>query len=126
MESYEVARLSRKYDKPATSYERLLASDKITDEQKDRLRQSFAALDPIQFLSKRARHTTGLRNSKRALRLLNRRRPTRQSINLSGIWGQLGSRERFAPLTGNGMRYLGPGELAKILLKLFGRPSNNG
>jgi hypothetical protein len=45
------ARLSRKYDKPATPYERLLASDKITDEQKDQLRQTFATLDPIQLLS---------------------------------------------------------------------------
>jgi hypothetical protein len=34
------ARLSRKYDKPATPYERLLASDKITDEQKDQLRHN--------------------------------------------------------------------------------------
>jgi hypothetical protein len=45
------ARLSRKYDKPATPYERLLASDKITDEQKNQLRQTFATLDPIQLLS---------------------------------------------------------------------------
>ncbi|HMF77650.1 MAG TPA: hypothetical protein VK604_18485 [Bryobacteraceae bacterium] len=78
------------------------------------------------YLAKCARHRTGLRNSKRALHLLNRRRPILQSINLSGISGQLGSRERFVPLTGNGMRHLGPGELAKILLKVFGRPSNNG
>jgi hypothetical protein len=45
------AKLSKKYDKPATPYERLLASEKISDEQKDQLRQTFATLDPIQLLS---------------------------------------------------------------------------
>jgi hypothetical protein len=45
------ARLSRKYDKPTTPYERLLASDQIADQQKEQLRRTFAALDPIQLLS---------------------------------------------------------------------------
>jgi hypothetical protein len=45
------ARLSRKYDKPTTPYERLLASDQIADQQKEQLRRTFAALDPIELLS---------------------------------------------------------------------------
>lgn len=44
------ARLSRKYDKPQTPYQRLLASDRITDQQKEKLRRTFAELDPIWLL----------------------------------------------------------------------------
>jgi hypothetical protein len=120
------ARLSRKYDKPATPYERLLASDKITDEQKDQLRQPSLPWIRFDYLAKCVRHKTSLRKLKRALHLLNRRQPPQQSINLSGISGQLGSKERFAPLTGNGIRHLGLGELAKIRLSVSGRRSNNG
>jgi hypothetical protein len=107
-------------------YERLLASDKITDEQK--INSGRPSLPWIQsnYLAKCVGYKTGLRKSKLALHLLNRRQQAKPLINLCGISGRLGSNERFAPLTGNGIRHLGLGELTKILLKVFGRPSNNG
>ena len=45
------AKVSKKYEKPATPYQRLLASDRISDEHKERLRSAFAELDPVQLLS---------------------------------------------------------------------------
>src|ERR1700722_4575940 len=44
------AKVTKKYDKPATPYERLLASKQVTDEQKRQLRETFATLDPISLL----------------------------------------------------------------------------
>jgi len=40
------AKVSKKYETPATPYERLLASDRVTNERKQNLRQIFANLDP--------------------------------------------------------------------------------
>lgn len=45
------AKVSKKYEKPATPYERLLADDRVTSQRKDTLRQTFAVLDPIRLLS---------------------------------------------------------------------------
>ncbi len=45
------AKITKTYDKPATPYERLLACDRVTDEGKQRLRQTFAGLDPVLLLS---------------------------------------------------------------------------
>jgi hypothetical protein len=44
------ARLSRRYDKPQTPYQRLLASDRVTEQQKEQLRRAFATLDPVRLL----------------------------------------------------------------------------
>jgi hypothetical protein len=48
--------ISKKYDTPATPYERLLANDRVADEQKKYLRETFAGLDPV-FLLNRIRAT---------------------------------------------------------------------
>jgi hypothetical protein len=45
------AKVSKKYEKPATPYERLLADDRVTSQCKDRLREIFADLDPVRLLS---------------------------------------------------------------------------
>jgi hypothetical protein len=45
------AKVSKQYEKPATPYERLLASDRVTNERKEQLRQMFSVLDPVQLLS---------------------------------------------------------------------------
>jgi hypothetical protein len=45
------AKVSKKYETPATPYERLLASDRVTNECKENLRQIFSALDPVDLLS---------------------------------------------------------------------------
>jgi hypothetical protein len=45
------AKVSKKYEKPATPYERLLADDRVTSQCKDTLRQIFAVLDPVRLLS---------------------------------------------------------------------------
>jgi hypothetical protein len=45
------AKVSKKYETPATPYERLLASDRATNECKENLRQIFSALDPVDLLS---------------------------------------------------------------------------
>jgi hypothetical protein len=45
------AKVSKKYQKPATPYERLLADDRLTSQCKDRLRQIFESLDPVHLLS---------------------------------------------------------------------------
>ena len=47
----EGARVSKKYETPATPYERLLASERVTNECKEQLRQIFSALDPVQLLN---------------------------------------------------------------------------
>jgi hypothetical protein len=45
------AKVCKKYETPATPYERLLASDRATNECKENLRQIFSALDPVDLLS---------------------------------------------------------------------------
>jgi hypothetical protein len=45
------AKVSKKYETPATPYERLLASNRVTNECKENLRQIFSALDPVDLLS---------------------------------------------------------------------------
>jgi hypothetical protein len=45
------AKVIKKYEKPATPYERLLANDRVTSQCKDTLRQIFAVLDPVRLLS---------------------------------------------------------------------------
>ncbi len=45
------ARVTKKYERPTTPYERLLASERVTEAQKQQLRQTFATLDPISLLS---------------------------------------------------------------------------
>lgn len=45
------AKVSKKYEAPATPYERLLASDRVTNDCKEQLRQIFSALDPVQLLN---------------------------------------------------------------------------
>ncbi len=45
------AKVMKKYETPATPYERLLASDRVTNGNKDHLRQIFSALDPVELLS---------------------------------------------------------------------------
>jgi hypothetical protein len=45
------ARVTRKYDKPATPYERLLGNPRVTDNHKQQLRQTFGTLDPILLMS---------------------------------------------------------------------------
>jgi hypothetical protein len=45
------AKVSKKYETPATPYQRLLASDRVTNECKENLRQIFSALDPVDLLN---------------------------------------------------------------------------
>ncbi|HZC36953.1 MAG TPA: transposase family protein [Chthoniobacterales bacterium] len=47
----EGAKVSKQYEKPATPYERLLTSNRVTNECKQQLRQIFSALDPVQLLN---------------------------------------------------------------------------
>jgi hypothetical protein len=54
--SRDGAKVAKKYDTPATPYERLLANDRVADEQKKYLRETFAGLDPV-FLLNRIRAT---------------------------------------------------------------------
>ena len=49
--SRDGAKVTKKYHTPVTPYERLLASDRVTDESKGQLRQVFSTLDPVQLLS---------------------------------------------------------------------------
>jgi hypothetical protein len=44
--SREGAKVTKKYHPPATPYERLMGSDRITRSQKEALHQSFGSLDP--------------------------------------------------------------------------------
>lgn len=46
------AKVTKKYHVPATPYDRLLASDRVTDECKNKLRQVFATLDPVELLNR--------------------------------------------------------------------------
>jgi len=46
------ARVTKQYEIPATPYERLLASDRVTDPCKDQLRQVFSTLDPVALLNR--------------------------------------------------------------------------
>jgi len=50
--SRDGAKVSKKYDKPATPYQRLLADARITEEQKNSLRDTFARLAPILLLNR--------------------------------------------------------------------------
>jgi hypothetical protein len=45
-------KVTKKYDTPATPYDRLLKAERITEDQKDHLRKSFAGLDPILLLNR--------------------------------------------------------------------------
>lgn len=47
----EGAKVTKKYETPATPYQRLLASDRVTKECKEQLRRTFSALDPVQLLN---------------------------------------------------------------------------
>jgi hypothetical protein len=67
------AKVKKQYHVPATPYERLLASDRVTDECKDQLRQVFSTLDPVALLNRireaqrnLARHEVGSENGKAA------------------------------------------------------------
>jgi hypothetical protein len=57
--SRDGAKVAKKYDKPVTPYGRLLADDRVTEEQKKHLRETFAGLDPILLLNRirAAQHT---------------------------------------------------------------------
>jgi hypothetical protein len=46
------AKVTKKYYVPATPYERLLASDRVTEQCKDQLRQTFLTLDPVSLLNR--------------------------------------------------------------------------
>ena len=46
------AKVTKKYHVPATPYERILASDRVTDQCKDRLRKVFSLLDPVELLNR--------------------------------------------------------------------------
>lgn len=46
------ARVTKKYHVPATPYERLLASARVTEQCKEQLRQVFSTLDPVELLSR--------------------------------------------------------------------------
>jgi hypothetical protein len=50
--SRDGAKVAKKYDTPATPCERLWANDRVTDEQKKHLRETFAGLDPILLLNR--------------------------------------------------------------------------
>jgi hypothetical protein len=43
--------VSKKYHLPATPHERLIADVRVTERCKDRLRQTFSTLDPIDLLN---------------------------------------------------------------------------
>jgi hypothetical protein len=45
------AKVSKKYESPASPFERLLANPRITEPQKAALRETFNSLDPVQLLS---------------------------------------------------------------------------
>jgi hypothetical protein len=67
------AKVRKQYHVPATPYERLLASDRITDQCKGQLRQVFSTLDPVALLNRireaqrnLARHEVGSENGKAA------------------------------------------------------------
>jgi hypothetical protein len=45
------ARVSKKYEAPASPFERLLANPRITEQQKAALRETFNSLDPVRLLS---------------------------------------------------------------------------
>jgi hypothetical protein len=57
----EGAKVTKQYHRPATPYERLLSSDRVTAEGKAQLRQIFATLDPVDLLSR-------IREAQRVLR----------------------------------------------------------
>jgi hypothetical protein len=57
----EGAKVTKKYHLPATPYERLLASDRVTEPCEDRLRQVFSTLDPVDLLNR-------IREAQRSLR----------------------------------------------------------
>jgi hypothetical protein len=44
--------VTKEYHLPATPYERLLGSDRVTSENKERLQQVFATLDPVHLLNR--------------------------------------------------------------------------
>jgi hypothetical protein len=46
------AKVTKKYHVPATPYERILASDRVTDQCKDQLREVFSSLDPVELLNR--------------------------------------------------------------------------
>lgn len=54
------SKVTKKYHVPATPYERLLASDRVSKKCKDRLRELFSTLDPIELLN-------GIRGAQRNL-----------------------------------------------------------
>jgi hypothetical protein len=45
------SKVTKKYERPVTPYERLLASTGVTEVQKEALRATFATLDPVRLLS---------------------------------------------------------------------------
>ena len=45
------SKVTKKYERPVTPYERLLASTGLKESQKDALRSTFATLDPVRLLS---------------------------------------------------------------------------
>jgi hypothetical protein len=47
----EGAKITKKYYLPATPYERLLTSDRVTNECKEQLRHTFSKLDPVHLLN---------------------------------------------------------------------------
>jgi hypothetical protein len=47
----EGAKVKKKYYLPATPYERLLANDRVTNECKEQLRETFSKLDPVHLLN---------------------------------------------------------------------------
>jgi hypothetical protein len=47
----EGAKVTKKYHTPATPHERLLADHRVPEGNKQRLRQTFATLDPVHLLS---------------------------------------------------------------------------
>ena len=65
--------VTKRYRKPATPYDRLLERDGVSEEMKNRLRQSRAELDPVSLLHR-------IRNSQTALRALS----APGSVNASG------------------------------------------
>ncbi|MEO8663326.1 MAG: transposase [Bryobacteraceae bacterium] len=67
----EGAKVTKLYHAPATPYERLLASERVTEQSKDQLRQVFATLDPVELLNrireaqrKLTRHEVGSQDDK--------------------------------------------------------------
>lgn len=45
------AKISKKYEVPASPYERLLADNRVSEGQKEKLRATFTSLDPVRLLS---------------------------------------------------------------------------